>query len=50
LAQHTETPIEMQVRIAREMQTKDAARAEYWLAMEKKALAGRPALPESNKP
>ena len=45
----TETLTEMQIRIAREMQTKDAARAEYWLAMEKKALAGRLALLESNK-
>jgi len=37
LAQHTETLTEMQVRIAREMQAKDAAHAVYWLAMEKKA-------------
>ena len=35
--QHTETLQEMQIRIAREMQTKDPARAVYWLAMEKKA-------------
>ena len=33
----TETLAEMQIRIAREMQAKDAARATYWLAMEKKA-------------
>ena len=31
-----ETLTEMQLRIAREMQAKDAARAEYWLAMEDK--------------
>ena len=33
----TETLTEMQIRIAREMQAKDAARATYWLAREKKA-------------
>jgi len=31
-----ETLTEMQVRIAREMQTRDAARADYWRAMEAK--------------
>jgi len=45
LAQHTETLTEMQVRIAREMQTKDAAHAVYWLAMEKKARASKLASP-----
>ena len=33
----TETLQEMQIRIAREMQAKDATRAAYWLAMERKA-------------
>ena len=32
-----ETLTEMQIRIAREMQAKDATRAAYWLSMEKKA-------------
>ena len=43
----TETLAEMQIRIAREMQAKDAARVLYWLAMERKAKAGRLALPGS---
>jgi len=49
LAQHTETLTEMQVRIAREMQTKDAVRLAYWLAMEKKVLASKLARPGSKR-
>ena len=42
MAQHTETLQEMQIRIAREMQTKDVTQAAYWLEMERKAKgAGR---------
>jgi len=37
----TETLTEMQVRIAREMQTRDAEKAEYWRAMEAKAKGER---------
>ena len=37
----TETLQEMQIRITREMQAKDAARASYWLAMERKAKEAR---------
>ena len=37
----TETLTEMQIRIAREMQAKDAARVRYWLAMERKAKGAR---------
>jgi len=37
----TETLTEMQVRIAREMQVRDAARADYWREMEAKVKGER---------
>jgi len=37
----TETLTEMQVRIAREMQTRDAEKAAYWRAMLAKAKGAR---------
>ena len=43
----TETLQEMQIRIAREMQAKDAARASYWEAIG--TLAGKLALPGSKR-